>query len=546
MDFAKRWCKKLKPKEKPKSSPKREVRSNGKEGLRVTSDEAPSNATKQKVEAAKQYIEKHYKEQMKNLNERRERRNVLEKKLADSEVSEEEQNNLLKHLEKKETEYMRIQRHKMGADDFEPLTMIGKGAFGEVRICREKTTGNVYAMKKLKKSEMLRRGQVEHVIAERNLLAEVDSNCIVKLYCSFQDEEYLYLIMEYLPGGDMMTLLMRKDTLTEDEARFYVGETVLAIESIHKHNYIHRDIKPDNLLLDKFGHMKLSDFGLCKPLDCTNLQEKDFTVANNLSGALQSDGRPAIPKRTQQEQLLHWQRNRRMLAYSTVGTPDYIAPEVLLKKGYGMECDWWSLGAIMYEMLVGYPPFYSDEPMSTCRKIVNWRTHLKFPEEAKLSPEAKDLICKLLCNVEKRLGTKGAHEIKAHPWFKGIEWEKLYQMEAAFIPEVNGELDTQNFEKFEEGENQIPSSTKSGPWRKMLSSKDVNFMGYTYKNFEIVNEHQVPGIAELKKKSTKPKRPTVMSLFKEETDSTSSQQTHGSFLNLLPRQLEVPKENEST
>ncbi|KAF5775417.1 putative protein kinase AGC-NDR family [Helianthus annuus] len=206
----------------------------------------------------------------------------------------------------------------------------------------------------------------------------------------------------------------------------------------------------------------------------------------------------------------------------------------------------WSLGAIMYEMLVGYPPFYSDEPMSTCRKIVNWRTHLKFPEEAKLSPEAKDLICKLLCNVEKRLGTKGAHEIKAHPWFKGIEWEKLYQMEAAFIPEVNGELDTQNFEKFEEGENQIPSSTKSGPWRKMLSSKDVNFMGYTYKNFEIVNEHQVPGIAELKKKNTKPKRPTVMSLFKEETDSTSSQQTHGSFLNLLPRQLEVPKENEST
>lgn len=143
----------------------------------------------------------------------------------------------------------------------------------QVRICREKTTGNVYAMKKLKKSEMLRRGQVEdyflielllrivsccafllnlpkcilvqveHVKAERNLLAEVDSNCIVKLYCSFQDEEYLYLIMEYLPGGDMMTLLMRKDTLTEDEARFYVGETVLAIESIHKHNYIHRSVK---------------------------------------------------------------------------------------------------------------------------------------------------------------------------------------------------------------------------------------------------------------------------------------------------------------
>ncbi|KAL1535685.1 non-specific serine/threonine protein kinase [Salvia divinorum] len=547
MESAKRWFGKFRPKEKHKTSNKKtEPTPYGKEGSKTPlNDETPSNATQQKVAAAKQYIEKHYKEQMKSLEERRERRNVLERKLADAEVTEEEQNNLLKHLEKKETEYMRLQRHKMGADDFEPLTMIGKGAFGEVRLCREKSTGHVYAMKKLKKSEMLRRGQVEHVKAERNLLAEVDSNCIVKLYCSFQDEEYLYLIMEYLPGGDMMTLLMRKDILTEDETRFYVGETVLAIESIHKHNYVHRDIKPDNLLLDRHGHMKLSDFGLCKPLDCSNIQEKDFTIRNNYSGSLQSDGRPAAPKRTQQEQLQHWQRNRRMLAYSTVGTPDYIAPEVLLKKGYGMECDWWSLGAIMYEMLVGYPPFYSDEPMSTCRKIVNWRTHLKFPEEAKISPEAKDLICKLLCNVEKRLGTRGADEIKAHRWFKGIEWDKLYEMKAAFIPEVNGELDTQNFEKFDESDNQVTSSAKSGPWRKMLPSKDVNFMGYTYKNFEIVNEHEVPGVAELKKKSTKPKRPTVKSLFNEESDSESNQSALGSFLNLLPENAEVSKPGES-
>ncbi|XP_021721895.1 serine/threonine-protein kinase tricorner-like [Chenopodium quinoa] len=515
----------------------------GKEGMKApVSEDAPSTATKQKVAAAKQYIEKHYQDQMKNLQQRKERRDILEKKLADADVPKDEKSNILHFLEKKEREFMRLQRHKMGADDFEPLTMIGKGAFGEVRICREKSTGHVYAMKKLKKSEMLRRGQVEHVKAERNLLAEVDSNCIVKLYCSFQDDEYLYLIMEYLPGGDMMTLLMRKDTLTEDEARFYVAETVLAIESIHKHNYIHRDIKPDNLLLDKYGHMKLSDFGLCKPLDCRGLQEKDFSVGSNLSGALQSDGRPVAPKRSQQEQLLHWQKNRRMLAYSTVGTPDYIAPEVLLKKGYGMECDWWSLGAIMYEMLVGYPPFYSDDPMSTCRKIVNWRHHLKFPEEARLSREAKDLICKLLCNVEQRLGTKGADEIKAHPWFKGVDWDKLYQIEAAFLPEVNDELDTQNFEKFEETDKQAhPANSKSGPWRKMLSSKDVNFVGYTYKNFEIVNDHEVPGISEIKKKSTKPKRPTIKSLFDDDSQTSSKQPAQGSFLNLLPPHPEVPE-----
>ncbi|XVF21557.1 hypothetical protein REPUB_Repub12eG0100000 [Reevesia pubescens] len=554
MDSARSWLSKLQPRDKLRAPTRKNEPSCGEGGggggegndEANMDEEALSNITKQKVAAAKQYIENHYREQMKNLQERKERRIILEKKLVDADVSEEDQNNLLKFLEKKETEYMRLQRHKMGADDFELLTMIGKGAFGEVRVCREKTTGQVYAMKKLKKSEMLRRGQVEHVKAERNLLAEVDSNCIVKLYCSFQDDDFLYLIMEYLPGGDMMTLLMRKDILTEDEARFYVAETVLAIESIHKHNYIHRDIKPDNLLLDRYGHLRLSDFGLCKPLDCSTLQEQDFSVGGNINEVTENDERSAAPKRTQQEQLQHWQKNRRMLAYSTVGTPDYIAPEVLLKKGYAMECDWWSLGAIMYEMLVGYPPFYSDDPMSTCRKIVNWKTHLKFPEEAKLSAEAKDLISKLLCNVSQRLGSKGAGEIKVHPWFQGVDWDRIYQMDAAFIPEVNDELDTQNFEKFDESENQGQTHPKTGPWRKMLSSKDINFVGYTYKNFEIVNDYQVPGMAELKKKNDKSRRPSIKSLFEGESESsdtsdstTNDQPVQGSFLNLLPPQLEA-------
>ncbi|XP_039041215.1 serine/threonine-protein kinase CBK1-like isoform X1 [Hibiscus syriacus] len=147
----------------------------------------------------------------------------------------------------------------------------------------------------------------------------------------------------------------------------------------------------------------------------------------------------------------------------------------------------WSLGAIMYEMLIGYPPFYSDDPITTCRKIVHWRTHLRFPEDLRLSHEAKDLICKLLCDVDHRLGTGGAHQIKAHPWFKDVVWDKLYEMDAAFKPEVNGELDTQNFMKFDELDAPSPARSSSGPSRKMLlTPKDLNFVGYTYKNFDAV------------------------------------------------------------
>ncbi|KAH9763143.1 AGC kinase family protein [Citrus sinensis] len=501
--------------------------------------EIGSSLTMERVAAAKQFIESHYKAQMKHIQERKQRRSVLERKLASSDVPEEEQINILKDLERKETEYMRLKRHKISVDDFDLLTIIGRGAFGEgytiagdgqstkgisdVRgLLRAKLLEYImverldigdegeeglflaqyFTLKQLlfvtaivsileshstKGTSAIFNNYVEHVRAERNLLAEVASHCIVKLYYSFQDAEYLYLIMEYLPGGDVMTLLMREETLTETVARFYIAQSVLAIESIHKHNYIHRDIKPDNLLLDQNGHMKLSDFGLCKPLDCTNLSainENEVLDDENLNESMDVDGR--FPEsgcgrrwKSPLEQLQHWQINRRKLAYSTVGTPDYIAPEVLLKKGYGMECDWlaywnetlscnylsdimlWSLGAIMYEMLVGYPPFYSDDPVTTCRKIVHWKNHLKFPEEARLTPEAKDLISHLL--------TSNCHQ--AHPWFKDIAWDKLYEMEAAYKPEVNGVLDTQNFMKFDE---------------MMLTPKDLSFVGYTYKNFEAV------------------------------------------------------------
>ncbi|KAL8156301.1 hypothetical protein AgCh_001412 [Apium graveolens] len=188
-------------------------------------------------------------------------------------------------------------------------------------------------------------------------------------------------------------------------------------------------------------------------------------------------------------------------AYSTVGTPDYIAPEVLLKKGYPLECDWWSLGAIMFEMLVGYPPFYSDDPMTTCRKIGNYHFPVKTQEPID-SPNQQSSILFLIFFLNYLILFSFLRLSPFFPLldslFTGNECiTRLYDMEAAFIPEVNDELDTQNFEKFNESKHQTQASARSGPWRKMLSSKDVNFVGYTYKNFEIVNDYQVPGMGML-------------------------------------------------
>lgn len=500
------------------------------------SQEHMSPITSKKAAAAKEYIENLYKKQAKDAEERRERRSKMERTVSDGAASLdlEMTNEMMKELEEKERMYTRLKRTKMSPNDFEHLTIIGKGAFGEVRLVRENITGNIYAMKKLQKTEMIRRGQIDHVKAERNLLAGVHNQTIVKLFYSFQDEEFLYLIMEYLPGGDMMTLLMRRDTLSEEVTRFYIAQTVLALETVHKHNFIHRDIKPDNLLLDKEGHMKLTDFGLCKPVDPQDLLGANADV--NLDENFDKLSLEQTNK-NDSETLATWQKNRRRLAYSTVGTPDYVAPEVLLKKGYGLECDWWSVGAIMYEMLVGYPPFYSDEPVSTCRKIVHWRHHLKFPPEVRLSDDAKDLIESLLCDVEVRLGTNGVEEIKQHSFFNGINWAKIYEQQAPYVPTVNGELDTQNFEDFSEeprekvseeakkreekaakeaiakksgkkasspSNNNKASPGGGGEESRVQHKQDAEWIGYTYKNFEVVGD-------EVKKKVAA--RPSMSSVF---------------------------------
>ena len=423
-------------------------------------DQVSSN-TRDKAQAAKDYIEKKYSKLKQTESERQVEWQELQKMMTEMNLSGLEQEQIKQEILHREAEYLRKKRQKITVFDFESIKVIGKGAFGEVRVVRHKQTAEIMAMKKLNKTEMIYKNQIQHVKAEREVLTHTDNPWIVELKCSFQDERCLYLVMEYLAGGDLMTLLIKKNILSEAESRFYIAECVLAVESIHKMNFIHRDLKPDNILIDNKGHIKLSDFGLSKHAD----------IIPNSEVLTKLDEESKYKRKIEERNEM---RRNRKLAYSTVGTPDYIAPEVFNRTGYSECVDWWSVGVILYEMLVGYPPFYAEKPADICHKILSWKKYFSIPREAKLSPAATDLVRRLICEPGLRLGS--AEEIKAHPFFNGVDWENLRYSQAPFVPSLNSEIDTSNFDEFEESEPFYPPS--SG---RKKSRKDPNFIGYTFK-----------------------------------------------------------------
>ena len=383
-------------------------------------------------------------------------------------IPEEEASKIKEEILRKEGENLRKKRQKISIFDFVPIKIIGKGAFGEVRICKYIPTGDVVAIKKMKKEEMHKKNQVLHVRAEKDVLSQAKNEWIVELKFSFQDQKYLYLGMEYLPGGDLMTLLMARDILPEEDAKFYAAEMVLAIESVHEMNCIHRDLKPDNVLIDKDGHIKLSDFGLSKKLD---FLIKDTKIVKNKN--IMNGYNKHLSYAEQFNEFKNMKmKKRRECAYSTVGTPDYIAPEVFTQKGYGQEVDWWSLGIIMFEMMIGYPPFYSDSSTETCKKILDWKNYLEIKPEINISKEAVDILKKLINDPEKRLGRNGAEEIKRHPYFKNIDWQHIKEtLIPPFIPELSGPYDTTYFDEYEETEPFYPLNNNNNSKYKKYQKK---------------------------------------------------------------------------
>jgi len=342
-------------------------------------------------QAYKFYMEQHVENLLKQQEQRKVRRQQLEAEMSRVGLPNKDQNEMRKLLSQKESNYIRLRRAKMDKTMFTKIKVVGVGAFGEVSLVRKKGTKAYYAMKTLRKSEVLRRNQVAHVKAERDILAEADNEWVVKLYYSFQNQQYLYFVMDYVPGGDLMALLIKFGIFEKSLARFYIAELVLAIESVHKLGFIHRDIKPDNILIDKNGHIKLTDFGLCTGFRWTH-DSKYYQVEPEGGGhsrqySMEPEGGwesllnetncNCKSTRLQHDLLKPLQRRKlrrhmRCTAHSLVGTPNYIAPEVLMRIPYSQQCDWWSVGVIMYEMLIGQPPFLAKSPAETQFKVSNF------------------------------------------------------------------------------------------------------------------------------------------------------------------------------
>ncbi|CAK7207358.1 cAMP-dependent protein kinase catalytic subunit [Sporothrix eucalyptigena] len=306
-------------------------------------------------------------------------------------------------------ELPRVTKGKYSLADFNILRTLGTGSFGRVHLVQSRHNQRFYAVKVLKKAQVVRMKQVEHTNDERRMLAEVKNPFLITLWGTFQDARSLYMVMDFVEGGELFSLLRKSARFPNPVAKFYAAEVTLALEYLHSRNIIYRDLKPENLLLDHHGHLKITDFGFAK----------------------------RVPDKT----------------WTLCGTPDYLAPEVVSNKGYNKSVDWWSLGILIYEMLCGYTPFWdSGSPMKIYENILKGK--VKYP--AYMHPDAQDLLERLITpDLTKRLGNLygGPEDVKKHAWFSEVTWDRLARkdIDAPYTPPVKvGAGDASQFDRYPE------------------------------------------------------------------------------------------------
>ena len=304
--------------------------------------------------------------------------------------------------------------NKVHMSDYIFLETIGVGSYGRVRLCRNKKTNKVFAVKMLKKSEIIRMKQVDHVFSEYTILASIFHPFIVELKgVNFTDPSYLYFILEYIPGGEMFTLLRDKNSFPANQAKFYAAHIVTIFDYLHSKNIIYRDLKPENILIQPSGFLKLTDFGFAK----------------YITGQ----------------------------TYTLCGTPEYLAPEIIANKGHGKPVDWWTLGVLLYEMMVGIDPFNDPDPMMVYQKIIKGK--IKFPKN--IDKDGKSLIKHLLVgDVSKRYGClkRGVKDIIQHKFFENFDWNGLLfrTMRPPYVPKVKNNEDTANYNEYPDSNSEVP------------------------------------------------------------------------------------------
>ncbi|KAG5421601.1 DBF2 [Candida metapsilosis] len=451
--------------------------------------------TKRLTSVAQLYFLDYYCDMFDYVISRRERSQLVENKLlTDPNFNQDPQRQQLewKNYIGRERALLRKRRLKPKHKDFEMITQVGQGGYGQVFLSRKKDTREICALKVLNKKLLVKLDETRHVLTERDILTNTRSEWLVKLLYAFQDPEKVFLAMEFVPGGDFRTLLNNTGYLIPPHARFYISEMFAAVNSLHELGFTHRDLKPENFLIDSKGHIKLTDFGLAAGTVSNDRIESMRLRLKNLEELEEYQ----VPSRMMMERQKIFKKSQghHNLANSIVGSPDYMALEVLEGKSYDYTIDYWSLGCMLFEALCGYPPFSGSKQEETYQNLKNWKTALRRPQTKDgryvFSDRTWALITKLIASPANRLRT--FKQVQQMAYFADVKgWSNLRERTPPFTPQLDNEEDAGYFDDFEDEEmmmkykdvfarqEQNEQLLERGNVKKMGQN---NFIGFTFKH----------------------------------------------------------------